>query len=34
GGFAFAFDKDRILLLDYYGELKKVEAPHWWKNEK
>ena len=33
GGFAFVSDEDRILLLDY-GELKKVEAPHWWKNEK
>ena len=30
GGFAFAFDKDRILLLDYYGEVKKVEIPYWW----
>jgi len=31
GGFAFAFHEDRILLLDYYGELKKVEIPYWWK---
>ena len=30
GGFAFMFEKDHILLLDY-GCLKKVEIPHWWK---
>ncbi|MFW9950080.1 MAG: histidine phosphatase family protein [Candidatus Thorarchaeota archaeon] len=30
GGFAFTFEEDRILLLDY-GELKSLEIPHWWK---
>ena len=30
GGFAFTFEKDHILILDY-GELKKIEVPHWWK---
>jgi hypothetical protein len=33
GGFAFRFEEDRITLLDY-GEIKEVEAPHWWKNKK
>ena len=32
GGFAFTFEKDHILLLDY-GELKSVEIPHWWKKK-
>jgi phosphohistidine phosphatase SixA len=31
GGFAFTFEDDHILLLDY-GELKRMEFPHWWKN--
>jgi broad specificity phosphatase PhoE len=30
GGFAFTFENDHILLLDY-GHLKKVEIPYWWK---
>ncbi|MFX1349480.1 MAG: hypothetical protein ACFE92_12500 [Promethearchaeota archaeon] len=30
GGFAFTFEEDHILLLDY-GELKSLEIPHWWK---
>lgn len=33
GGFAFTFKEDHILLLDY-GELKKIEYPHWWKGIK
>ncbi|MHA2392136.1 MAG: hypothetical protein ACXAEX_09195 [Promethearchaeota archaeon] len=33
GGFAFRFEDDHILLLDY-GELKKIEIPHWWKKKK
>ncbi len=33
GGFAFTFEEDHILLLDY-GELKPIELPHWWKNKK
>ena len=33
GGFAFTFEEDHILLLDY-GELKQVEFPHWWKKTK
>ncbi|MFW9941219.1 MAG: hypothetical protein ACFFFT_09270 [Candidatus Thorarchaeota archaeon] len=32
GGFAFTFEKDNILLLDY-GELKRIEFPHWWKKK-
>ncbi|MHA1914724.1 MAG: hypothetical protein ACW986_07280 [Promethearchaeota archaeon] len=32
GGYAFSFEKDHILLLDY-GELKKIEIPHWWKSK-
>lgn len=31
GGFAFTFEDDHILLLDR-GELKSVQAPHWWKS--
>lgn len=30
GGFAFTFEEDNILLLDY-GESKPLEIPHWWK---
>ncbi|MFX0137223.1 MAG: hypothetical protein ACFFDN_26530 [Candidatus Hodarchaeota archaeon] len=30
GGFAFTFEEERILLLDY-GQLKSLEIPHWWK---
>jgi broad specificity phosphatase PhoE len=30
GGFAFTFEKEHILLLDY-GRSKKVEIPYWWK---
>ena len=33
GGFAFSFEEDHILLLDY-GEMKPIECPHWWKNTK
>ena len=29
GGFAFTYEDDSILLLDR-GELKSVQAPHWW----
>lgn len=29
GGFAFTFEKDYILLLDY-GKFKSMEIPHWW----
>jgi phosphohistidine phosphatase SixA len=32
GGFAFILSDDHITLLDY-GELKKVEYPHWWNNK-
>ena len=33
GGFAFTFEKNHILVSDY-GEIKTVEAPHWWKNKR
>ena len=33
GGFAFTFETDHILLLDY-GQFKKVDIPHWWKKKK
>lgn len=33
GGYAFTFEKDHILMLDY-GELKKLEIPHWWGKKK
>ena len=33
GGFAFTFEEDNIILLDY-GEIKSVENPHWWKKKK
>lgn len=29
GGFAFTFEEDHILLLDY-GEFKSIEIPYWW----
>ena len=29
GGFAYVFNENRMLLLDY-GELNKVEIPYWW----
>ena len=32
GGFAFTFKEDHFLLLER-GELKSVEAPHWWKSD-
>ena len=31
GGFAFIFEENSILLLDY-GELKSIEFPNWWKD--
>jgi len=31
GGFAFTFKDDHFLLLER-GELKSVQAPHWWKS--
>jgi len=33
GGFIFTLEEKHILLSDY-GEIKAVEAPHWWKNKK
>ncbi|MFX1281813.1 MAG: histidine phosphatase family protein [Promethearchaeota archaeon] len=32
GGFAFTFEEDHILLLDY-GQFQKVDIPHWWKKK-
>ena len=31
GGFAFIFEDDHFLLLER-GELKSIQAPHWWKS--
>jgi hypothetical protein len=33
GGFAFELEENRIKLLDY-GEIKALEAPHWWEYKK
>ncbi|KKM53935.1 hypothetical protein LCGC14_1553960, partial [marine sediment metagenome] len=32
GGFVFTIEENHIILLDY-GEIKALEAPHWWKNK-